>query len=105
MLLDSSVKPLMLGKVVIKSFGLIDVDFYPCLYQTLTSMGGSKKVRKVNQARDCDPSYPNKLADDIIVQPRVVVSYDILVGGMIFGKKLHTIASFGKQKLITRFHC
>jgi hypothetical protein len=34
----------MLGKVVIEGFGLTYVDFDPCPYQILTSMGGSEKV-------------------------------------------------------------
>jgi hypothetical protein len=30
----------MLGKVVFDGLGLIDLDFDPCSYQILTSMGG-----------------------------------------------------------------
>jgi hypothetical protein len=41
-LLDSSVQPLILGKVIVDGLRLIDVNFDPCPHQILTSMGGSK---------------------------------------------------------------
>jgi hypothetical protein len=34
----------MLGKITIDGLRLIDVDFDPCPYHILTSMGGSKKT-------------------------------------------------------------
>jgi hypothetical protein len=46
-MLDSNVQPLMLGKVAMDGLGLINVNFKPCPYQILTSMGGSKKVQRL----------------------------------------------------------
>jgi len=43
-LFDFGVQSLMLGKVVVKGFGLTNVDFKPCPYQILTSMGGLEKA-------------------------------------------------------------
>jgi hypothetical protein len=42
-LLDFSVQPLMLGKVVIEGLKLINVDLEPFPYQILTYMGGPQK--------------------------------------------------------------
>jgi hypothetical protein len=79
----------------------------------LTSMGGSEKVWRLTKQKIVIQVNPNKLVNYIIMQPWVVVSCDILVGGMVlyplgvtivFGMKLHTITLFDKQKLITRFH-
>jgi hypothetical protein len=39
----------MLGKIVIDGLGLIDVDFDPCPYHILTSMGGSEKAQKLTK--------------------------------------------------------
>ncbi len=47
MLLDSSAQPLMLGNIgkdIVDGLGLINVNFDPCPYQILTSMGGLKKA-------------------------------------------------------------
>jgi len=46
-MLDSNVQPLMLGKMAMDGLGLINVNFKPCPYQILTSMGGSKKAQRL----------------------------------------------------------
>jgi len=43
-LLDSSVQPLMLGKMAMKGFGLTNVDLKPCPYQILTLMNELEKA-------------------------------------------------------------
>jgi hypothetical protein len=48
-LLDFGVQQLMLGKIAIDGFGLIDVDLDPCPYHILTSMGGSKKTQSLTK--------------------------------------------------------
>jgi hypothetical protein len=45
-LLDFGVQQLMLGKIAIDDFGLIDVDLDPCPYHILTSISGSKKTQR-----------------------------------------------------------
>jgi hypothetical protein len=44
-----SVQPLMLGKAIVDAFGLTNVDLDPCSYHILTSMGGSKKTRRLTE--------------------------------------------------------
>ncbi len=39
----------MLGKVVVEGFGLTNVDFEPCPYQILTSMGGLEKAQGLSK--------------------------------------------------------
>jgi len=43
-LLDSGAQPLMLGKIIVDGFGLTNVDFDPCPYHILTSIGGLEKA-------------------------------------------------------------
>jgi hypothetical protein len=45
----------MLGKNVVDGFGLTNVDFDPCPYHILTSMG-IREGMKANQVGDCDPN-------------------------------------------------
>lgn len=47
--MDSNVEPLMSGKTIVEGFGLINIDFKPCLCQILTSMGGSKNVWRLTK--------------------------------------------------------
>jgi hypothetical protein len=77
-------------------------------------MGGSEKVQRLTKQEIVIQVNPNKLVNYIIMQHVVVVSCDVLVGGMVlyplgvtidFWEKLHIITLFGIQKLITRFHC
>ncbi len=56
LLLDSSVQPLMLGKVTIDGLGLTDVNLDPCPYQNFDIHGWVREVMKVNQIRNYDPS-------------------------------------------------
>jgi hypothetical protein len=42
--LDFNAQPLMLGKIIIDGFGLIDANLDPCPYHILTSMGGLEKA-------------------------------------------------------------
>ncbi len=59
-LLDYSARPLMLGKVIIDGLGLTDVDFDPCPYQILTSMGGLKKTQWLIKQEIVIKFNPNK---------------------------------------------
>jgi hypothetical protein len=54
--LDSSAQPLMLGKVIVDGFGLINVNFHPCPYQILTSMGGLKKTWRLTKQECHNPT-------------------------------------------------
>jgi hypothetical protein len=56
----------MLGKVAVDGLGLIDVDLGPCPYQILTSMGGSKKARKLTKQKIMIQVNPNKPANSIV---------------------------------------
>jgi len=73
----------MLGKDVIDGLGLTNAG----LDQILTSMGGSKKVRRLTKQEIVIQVNPNKPIDYIIVQARVVLthvtSFDVLVGGVV----------------------
>jgi len=44
-LFDFGVQSLMLGKVVVEGFRLINIHLKPCPYQILTSMGGLEKAQ------------------------------------------------------------
>jgi hypothetical protein len=37
-------RQLMLGKIIVNGFGLINVDLDPCPYHILTSIGGLEKA-------------------------------------------------------------
>jgi hypothetical protein len=50
----------MLGKVIIDGLGLTDVDFDPCPYQILTSMGGLKKTQWLIKQEIVIKFNPNK---------------------------------------------
>jgi hypothetical protein len=58
--LDSSVEPLMLGKIIVEGFGLINIDFKPCLHQILTSMIGPKNVWRLTKHEVVIQINPNK---------------------------------------------
>ncbi len=68
MLLDFDVQPFMLGKVIVNGLGLTDVDFDPCPYQNLTSMGGLKKARWLAKQEIVIKFNPNKSTYYIIVR-------------------------------------
>jgi len=67
-LLDFGVQPLMLGKVVVDSFGLTDVNLDPCPYHILTSMDGLEIARGLTKQEIVIQINPNKLANYITVQ-------------------------------------
>jgi hypothetical protein len=73
----------MLGEIVINGFGLTDVDIDLCPYQILTCMGGLEKARRLTKQEIVIQVNSNKLTNYIIVWPRVVVSCDVLVGGVV----------------------
>jgi hypothetical protein len=56
------VQPLMLGKMTIKGFEFIKIDFKPCPYQILTSTSGSKKVQGLTKHEVVIQVNPKKLA-------------------------------------------
>jgi hypothetical protein len=47
--LDFDVGPFMLNKDVIDGLGLTYVNFDPCQYQILTSMGGLEKAQRLTK--------------------------------------------------------
>lgn len=53
-MLDSSVQPLMLGKVAMYGLGLTNVNFKPCPYQIFDVYGWIKKGSKDSQAKNGD---------------------------------------------------
>ncbi len=77
----------MLGKVVVEGLKLTDADLEPCLYQILTSMGGSKRAQGIAKYEVIIQVNPIKLIDYTIVNVKVVVMqatlYDVPVGGAI----------------------
>jgi hypothetical protein len=87
MLFDSNAQPLMLGRVVVDGLGLTNVDIGPYSYHIFTSMGGLEKARKLTKQKIMIQVNLNKLTNFITVRAQVVVthvmSYDVLVGGVL----------------------
>jgi hypothetical protein len=77
----------MLGKTIVNGFGLIDVNLDPCPYQTLTSMGGSKKAQGLTKHEIVIQVNINKPTNYTIMWAQVVIthvrSYHVLVGGVV----------------------
>jgi hypothetical protein len=65
-LLDSNV--LVLGKIAIDGLRLINVNFNPCPYQILASMGGLGKIQRLIKHEIVIQINPNKPIDNIIIQ-------------------------------------
>jgi hypothetical protein len=75
----------MLGKAVVEGLRLIDANLELCMYQILTSMGGSKKAWGITKHEVIIQINPIRLVDytmfhakTMVIQP---ILYDVLVRG------------------------
>jgi len=64
--MDSNV--LMLGKIAIDGLRLTNVNFNPCPYRILASMGGLGKIQRLTKHEIVIQINPNKPIDNIIIQ-------------------------------------
>ncbi len=116
-LLDFGAQPLMLSKIIIDSLGLIDVDFDPCPYQILTSMGGLKKARWLTKQETVIKFNPNKSTYYTTLRAWAEVThvtfYDVLVRGVVlyplgvtidFWEETTYYHPSWQTKTITKFH-
>jgi hypothetical protein len=77
----------MLSKAKMEGLGLINANFEPCLHQILTSMGMSKKAKRLTKQVIVIQINLNKLTNYTTMWAWMMVthgmSYDILIIGVV----------------------
>jgi hypothetical protein len=88
----------MLGKTIVEGLKLIDSDFQPCPYQSLTSTNKSHKIQRLTKHEVAIKVNPNKPVNSTIMRAQTTVmhimSYDILFGQIIYYNPLRVTIYF-----------